>query len=326
MRLCSFLVLALLPAIAQAAPESFVHNGRVLDAFGGPLQGEHTLGFSAHAGPGTSDNLWDESETVVLADGYYSVVLGDETPFPGTLWDGAVRWLQVAVDGDVLGPRSPVHGMPYALVAGRSDTSGHANTAGRAETAVRADSAGLADSAINATGDITPDSVDVSDVLRARSGVLLHEVTQACPAGVAVGTVDYQASTSLVRVCTPSGWSALNAGLTCPAGWWRVNDGKLCVEMALQPAVLIHAAIKECRDNHGARVCTHNDLQLACGYNINPYAGAVTGWYGDHARFETSGNTDDEYLTWNRNTCDASGNNDGPAGDSLLTNAYRCCR
>jgi hypothetical protein len=97
MRLCSFLVLALLPAIAQAAPESFVHNGRVLDAFGGPLQGEHTLGFSAHAGPGTSDNLWDESETVVLADGYYSVVLGDETPFPGTLWDGAVRWLQVAV-------------------------------------------------------------------------------------------------------------------------------------------------------------------------------------------------------------------------------------
>ena len=43
----------------------------------------------------------------------------------------------------------------------------------------------------------------------------------------------------------------------------------------------------------------------------------------DAALHEAGGNTDDEYLTWNRNSCDT--NNDGPAIDQVNSLPYRCC-
>lgn len=283
-------------ATAHAAPGSVAHSGRLLDTDGAPLQGEQALTFLAYAAPTGGSALWSEPEAVSVDGGYYSVLLGDDVAFPDALWDGSVRYLEVRVGGVALTPRTPIHAVPYAL---------------------------------NATGDLTPTSIDVSGAVRARSGVQLDAVLGSCPGVVPAGTMDYQAGSSSVRVCTAGGWVTLGERLDCPSGWWRVNDGKLCVEMAIQPATDAHSAIKECRDSHGARVCTHNDLQLACGYGINPYAGSATGWYGDHARSETvtSPNTDDEYLTWNRAVCDANGNNDGPALQATeLEHAYRCCR
>jgi hypothetical protein len=109
--------------------------------------------------------------------------------------------------------------------------------------------------------------------------------------------------------------------LDCPEGFDSVNDGKLCVQVALNSAANIHHAIFTCREL-GGRVCTHNDMQQACSV-INPYSGAPNGWYGDHAREEPGGNTDDEFLTWNRDHCDA--NNDGPGFDGRNSLPYRCC-
>ena len=82
---------------------------------------------------------------------------------------------------------------------------------------------------------------------------------------------------------------------------------RLCVETAIASAATMTNALLDCR-NKSAHVCTHGELQQACSV-FNAYAGSATGWYGDHARVEAGGNTDDEYLTWNRNSCDT--NNDG---------------
>ncbi len=117
----------------------------------------------------------------------------------------------------------------------------------------------------------------------------------------------------------------------CPVGWWSVAGGRLCLAPTLGTADLVHNAIGACKAMQ-ARVCTHNDMQQACGAGYNPYGGVAPGWYGDHgwavdidlvtAGFQ-SGNTDDEYLTWNGTAC--ANNNDGPAHASTEVHPYRCC-
>lgn len=308
MRSCLLLALVL-PGVAGAAPSSIAQSGRLLDGVGTPMQGAHSVTFAVYGAADDTSALWSETDALNLADGYYSTVLGDGQAFPASLWMGEVRWLGVSVDGEELLPRQPIHATPSAFHAATAD---------------------------NATGDLTPSSVDVSGTLRARQGVLL-EAAGPCPSEVVEGTLQY--ADGSVQVCTASGWTALSTGLQCPTGWWRVNDGKLCVQQTLQAAGTAHEAIKNCRDNYGARVCRHDDLQLACGYGINPYAGSAIGWYGDHGYSvdidvatsgNQAGNTDDEYLTWNRAVCDTSANNDGPAyqtvGPSGEDLPYRCCR
>jgi hypothetical protein len=109
----------------------------------------------------------------------------------------------------------------------------------------------------------------------------------------------------------------------CRAGFWAVADGRLCVEATLRGPATAHTAIGTCKGvGPGSRVCRHTDLQQACGAGLNPY-GATNGWYGDHARLETAGNTDDEFLTWNVNGC--SDNNDGPAFNFDASLNFRCC-
>ena len=118
----------------------------------------------------------------------------------------------------------------------------------------------------------------------------------------------------------------------CRAGFVPVGDDGVCVQEAIQGATDAITAIGVCKaQGPGAHVCTFTDLQTACGGETTSYRatnttwpfGAAQGWYGDHGRVETAGNTDDEYLTWNVNGC--SNNNDGPAFDFAQIFAYRCC-
>ena len=64
-------------------------------------------------------------------------------------------------------------------------------------------------------------------------------------------------------------------------------------------------------------------IQQICGTGVDPY-GALNGWYGDHGREETAGNTDDEFLTWNYASC--TDNNDGPAVSATTASyPFHCC-
>ena len=108
-------------SVAHAVPLQVPHQGRLSDPSGAPLHGEHQLVFSLWDDPvaGTSD--WSETyASVAIEGGYYTVVLGSQSPLDAEELDGSARWLQVAVDGQTLSARTPVLSAPYAV---RADTT-----------------------------------------------------------------------------------------------------------------------------------------------------------------------------------------------------------
>jgi hypothetical protein len=109
----------------------------------------------------------------------------------------------------------------------------------------------------------------------------------------------------------------------CRPGFWKAGDGRLCVESTLRGRSVAWVAIKACKAvAPGCRLCTHTDMQQACGAGFNPY-GATPGWYGDHG-VAPGLNWDDEFGTWNSASC--ADNNDGPASEAAAqSNYYRCC-
>jgi hypothetical protein len=116
--------------------------------------------------------------------------------------------------------------------------------------------------------------------------------------------------------------AALGAGSACLPGFTSVVNGRICVS-AVQAQSSAFDAIGTCKGmGPGSRVCTHNDLQQACGSGMNPYSGIAQGWYGDHG-IATGGNMDDEFMTWNRGFCDD--NNDGVSLHAFQNLSFVCC-
>jgi len=117
LRLAAFLALAASPAAAQV-PHVLGYQGRLLRSDGTAATGTATVTFSVHASDTGGTPLWQESQTLGLSDGYYSTFLGLVATPPGTLFDGAARWLDVKVGSETLAPRQQIGSVGYALAAG----------------------------------------------------------------------------------------------------------------------------------------------------------------------------------------------------------------
>ncbi|MEZ4296530.1 MAG: hypothetical protein R3B70_16275 [Polyangiaceae bacterium] len=107
------------PALAKV-PATLTHQGRLFDANGDPLNDTVSITFSLYDGPAAgAQQVWEETVTVSVEDGYFSAALGETTPIDGTILDGSERWLGVAVGADPeMTPRFGVRSVPYALFAG----------------------------------------------------------------------------------------------------------------------------------------------------------------------------------------------------------------
>ena len=114
----SFSVLALMVAgSAVAAPLQFSHQGRLFDSTGSALEGSHDLTFGLHeTSSGTA--AWEETLTVEIEDGFFTVQLGETQNLDASFFDGSTKFLTVAVDSAAPLPAIPVVSVPYALVAG----------------------------------------------------------------------------------------------------------------------------------------------------------------------------------------------------------------
>lgn len=113
-------MLAGLPLAAHAAvPTELNHQGRVLDALGNPVSGAAEVGIALYSSEAAVTPLWNDSWSLDLQDGYYSVTLADDDD--GTAlnpaWFGTGVWLQVLVDGAPHGDRTPLRPAPIALSA-----------------------------------------------------------------------------------------------------------------------------------------------------------------------------------------------------------------
>jgi hypothetical protein len=119
-------------------PRTIAHQGRVWDSASMlPLEGLQDLTFVLY-----QDDLpqWTEILTVNFSDGYYSVVLGQQSPIPETMFTtstGISLGITIGDDAE-LTPRMEMSSVPFAFHAATSD---------------------------NVTGDITPTSIHVGGQL-----------------------------------------------------------------------------------------------------------------------------------------------------------------
>ncbi len=104
---------ALLPALSLAqVPQRLGYQGRLLKADGTPESGSTTLLFKLFDG---STEVWSETQTVALTDGYYAIELGDVAALPASIFNGHELALELTVNGTALSPRQRVASVPYAM-------------------------------------------------------------------------------------------------------------------------------------------------------------------------------------------------------------------
>ena len=102
-----------MPAYAEDVVMS--HQVRLLDASGLPIEGSRTLTVDLYADDGAGAPLWSESFETMLEGGYATLQLGQDgtAPLSGEI-AADVRYAQVLVDGNPIGPRQRLSSVPVA--------------------------------------------------------------------------------------------------------------------------------------------------------------------------------------------------------------------
>ncbi len=116
---------SLAPVVEAAIPWMINYQGRLTDAVGGTsIAGSFTFTFRLYDAATGGTNLWQEQQTVALADsdsGIFNVVLGSVTSLSGVDFNSPV-WLSVQVDSDSeMTPRQRLTATGYSMNADQVD-------------------------------------------------------------------------------------------------------------------------------------------------------------------------------------------------------------
>jgi hypothetical protein len=164
---CIGIILFLSTTVLGSAPRFINFQGSLSDINGPVNDPNLEMVFSIYSESDGGIPLWTETNTVEVIDGYYNVLLGNQTPFPDDLFGNEILYLGIKVGSDPeMTPRIQIGSNPSALHALRADSAGHAqsaDSAGRADSAQRADSAGSADHAQRADSAGRADSAQRAD-------------------------------------------------------------------------------------------------------------------------------------------------------------------
>jgi len=106
---------------ASQSKDVISYQGRLLDDTGMPFAGDTvSMTFSIYDGETAGAGLWSESQVVEVEDGIYNVRLGEVTPIPDDLFNGAERWLGIQVGADPeMTPRKKITSVAFAINAKR---------------------------------------------------------------------------------------------------------------------------------------------------------------------------------------------------------------
>lgn len=124
-RVAAGLLLSMPLAVWADVPRTIHYQGRLTDADGTPLVGDHTVTLRLYDAAEAGTRLWEEAHPVVFERddrGIFSLLLGSVTPFPATLQFNQPVWLTTEVDsqGELL-PRQLLSSVSSALNADRLD-------------------------------------------------------------------------------------------------------------------------------------------------------------------------------------------------------------
>ncbi|MFM2414525.1 MAG: hypothetical protein RI911_218 [Candidatus Parcubacteria bacterium] len=104
-------------SVVEAAPPATLGYQGFLKQSGTAVNGSRSMVFNLYSASTGGTSAWNETQTVTVNDGYFSVSLGSTTPFPNSVnFNTTAYYLEVTVDGTTLTPRQRFDAVPYARV------------------------------------------------------------------------------------------------------------------------------------------------------------------------------------------------------------------
>lgn len=219
------LFVAVMPADAVAS-STLNFQGRLLTNTGGLVaDGSYNIEFKIYDDEFAGSNLWTETrtgiDTVTVRNGYFSVYLGDVTPFGASIpWDQELYMtMNVNSDGEMT-PRFKLTAVPYAFRAGAvTDAAGNAFTGDdliqKAPSTVQAVNSALAAISLNQAGaggllQLQGDGSDVFTVDKTGATILGAGITVGNSTNTTAGTIRWSGTD--LEVYDGSAWTSLTGG------------------------------------------------------------------------------------------------------------------
>jgi hypothetical protein len=116
-------VLAGAGSLPADPPRMMRYQASLADPSGTPIRGTRNIRFAIYDAETGGAQIWSEGPRVLaINDGRLDVLLGEVTELPSSAMMTAVRWLEISVDGAMVGPRQRLVSVPFALAADRLGT------------------------------------------------------------------------------------------------------------------------------------------------------------------------------------------------------------
>ena len=98
-------------------PQMFRYQGRILDN-DALVSGNLDFSFKLYDTPTGGTSLYEDTANIMVVDGLYSTMIGDDTTSGGDLGDALNNpavYLEIEVGGETLTPRERIVSVPYAM-------------------------------------------------------------------------------------------------------------------------------------------------------------------------------------------------------------------
>ena len=123
-RKCIGILLLAVAGLSAQVPQLINYQGILNDPLtGAPIDTTQSMTFAIYAAATGGTPLWSETQNnVVIAKGYFSVMLGSVNPIAASVFDGADKFLGVKIGSDPeMTPRKRIASVGYAMKAGDTD-------------------------------------------------------------------------------------------------------------------------------------------------------------------------------------------------------------
>ncbi len=101
--------------LSQEIPQLIFYQGNLTNNSGNPVSEDKSMTFRIYAARSGGTKLWEETHsTVPIAEGLFSVMLGNQNPISINIFSAKTRFLEIVIGGETLSPRQRIASVPYA--------------------------------------------------------------------------------------------------------------------------------------------------------------------------------------------------------------------